>query len=374
MLPVATVGCAPAVGPPKRPAPSTPLDARMPEQAPEPQQLAGLLPFWDQEVARTPLRIQTGPLEVETDGQGNFDQIAGQLAFHYVRNPFLSVEGSDDARALVNRPPARGARRAMESANKHFGAGRLDEALAGYRKVIEMDPLFAKPYFYVAAVLKQRRDLEAANAWNDRGLRLAPRDAFGYATRAEILVARGQGGLARAALANALALDPFSPPALKLLATLGATRRPGITPPVLVRRQPSDGGGEILVARGGGHPAWQRYAVCRALLTYDPRVRVEFLQGIPAGIPSLQEEARCGYLVAAAYRLARVPGGPAPDADLERWARAYDANLLREAVIYETIGCRRPEILLLLREEALGKMIEYVRLFVVPTGGARQAP
>ena len=72
-------------------------------------------------------------------------------------------------------------------------------------------------------------------------------------------------------------------------------------------------------------------------------------------------------MATAAYR-AQHGAGP-PDADLERWSRAYDANLLREAVIYETIGCRRPEVLPLLTDEALGRGSEYVRLFVLsPTG------
>ena len=77
------------------------------------------------------------------------------------------------------------------------------------------------------------------------------------------------------------------------------------------------------------------------------RIRSEFIQSQAQarspGALSLEEETTCGYMATAAYR-AQHGAGP-PDADLERWSRAYDHNLLREAVIYETIGCRRPEVL-----------------------------
>jgi len=182
--------------------------------------------------------------------------------------------------------------------------------------------------------------------------------------------------VARASLAYALALDPFAPRALKLLQRLGG-RSPGIEPPIFVQLQRQPGAPPVLVARGGGSPAWQRYAVCRALLTYDRRIRSEFIQSRAQAISpsalSLEEETTCGYMATAAYRELR--GAGPRDPDLERWSRAYDANLLREAVIYETIGCRRPEVLPLLDDEALARVAEYVRLFVLsvtgPTGPGR---
>jgi hypothetical protein len=108
--------------------------------------------------------------------------------------------------------------------------------------------------------------------------------------------------------------------------------------------------------------------VCRGLLAYDARVRGEFIQSAAQtaspGARSLEEETTCGYMVTAAYR-EQAGAGP-KDADLERWSHAYDLNLLREAVIYDTLGCRRPEVLPLLTDEALGRVVEYVRRFVLP--------
>jgi tetratricopeptide (TPR) repeat protein len=366
-------GCA-ANPPVKIAAPSQPLDLQYPQEPPDPSDLARLPALWEQEPQRSAFRIESGPLI----GRANFDELDGPLASQYARSPYLVAEGGDDDRQLVTRLPSEGARPLMQQANQAFAAGRLDEALAGYRQVIERDPQFAKPYFYVAEIESQRRDLEAAAAWIDRGLRLSPRDTYAYALRAEILTATGRPEAARGDLAYALALDPFSPRGLKLLRQLGGARTPGIEPPVLVARAaPSDGGAAVLVARGGGHPAWRPYAVCRALLAFDAGIRAEFVQS-PAqqsrpGTRSLEEETTCGYLATAAYRQARGAGGGAGDPDLERWSKAYDLNLLREAILYETIGARRQEVLPLLSDDALHRMVDYVRLFVLPPGPAASA-
>ncbi len=349
------------------------LDLQLPLEAPDEQTMAGLPAVWDAEVKGAALRVETGPLE----GPGNFNELDGPLTSFYARSPYVVAEGTDNDRKLATRLPADSARPFMEAANKAFGEGQLDDALLSYRKVIEHDPLYAKAYFYLGEIESKRRDLEAATAWNDRGLRLSPRDSYGHAMRAEILANLGRDEVARASLAYALALDPFAPRALKLLERLGG-RTPGVEPPIFVQVQmrdpvpPASRAAPVLVARGGGNPAWQRYAVCRGLLAHDARIRREFIQSTvqsrsPSAL-SLEEETTCGYMATAAYRAAIKGGGTkgGTDPDLDRWSRAYDANLLREAVIYETIGCRRPEVLPLLSDEALGRVTEYVRLFVLP--------
>jgi len=380
--------CASSPPPPPKVAPPTdPFDLELPSEAPDPNALARLPELWQQEPARSMFRLDTGPLT----GAGNFNDVDGPLSSQYIRNSYLVSEDNDGDRRLVTRLPSESARAVQEEANKAFTAGRYDEALASYLQVIERDPLFAKPYFYVAEIKSQHHDLEAATAWNDRGLRLSPRDAYGYALRAEILLTMGRDEEARGALAYALALDPFSPRGIKLLKKLGGTRMPGIEPPIYIKRPPDQKG--VLIARGGGHEAWRRYALCRALLTYDARIRAEFVQSPVQerwpGTRSLEEETACGYLATAVYRGPRRADADktkgaaaergqaeahaeakAPDPDLERWSQAYDANLLREAIIYETVGCRRPDVLPLLPDEALGRMIEYVRLFVLPRPAA----
>jgi tetratricopeptide (TPR) repeat protein len=359
-------GCASAPEP-KPAMPSRPLDLQLPLEAPDETTMMRLPAAWNLEATHSTYRVETGALQ----GAGNFDELDGALISHYARSPHAVADGIDNERKLTTRLPSDSARPFMDAANKAFGAGEIDEALASYRQVIDRDPLYAKPYFYVADIEIKRRDLEAATAWTDRGLRLSPRDAYGYALRAQILLTSGRPQLARASLAYALALDPFSPPALKVLQSLGGTRRPGIEPPIFVQLQTPPtppGGPPVLVARGGGHPAWQQYAVCRGLLVHDARIRGEFIQSagqtLSPGARSLEEETTCGYLATAAYRA--LHGAGPKDADLERWSRAYDLNLLREAVIYETLGCRRPEVLPLLNDEALGRVVEYVQRFVLP--------
>jgi tetratricopeptide (TPR) repeat protein len=364
VLSVAALAACATAAPVKVAPPAQPFDLEVPAEAPDANALEHLPELWDQESARASSPLETGPLV----GPANYDELDGPLSSRYVRSSYVISEGTDDGRKLVARLPIEAARPVMETANQAFSAGRFDDALAAYLQVIERDPLFAKPYFYVAEIKSQTQDLEAATAWNDRGLRLSPRDAYGYALRADILATMGRDESARIALAYALALDPFSGRGLKLLQKLGATRTPGMAPPVFIQRPGPQH--NVLVARGGGDPAWQRYAVCRALLAYDARIRGEFVQSPVQerwpGTRSLTEETTCGYLATAAYRLSRAHAKLPPDPDLERWSNAYDANLLREAIIYETIGCRRPDVLPLLPDEVLSRTVEYVRLFVVP--------
>jgi tetratricopeptide (TPR) repeat protein len=364
VLLVSACASAPPVGKPS--APARPLDLGVPAEPPEPALLAGLPGVWAQEARRSTYRLETGPLQ----GAPNFDDLDGPPLSAYARNPYAVAEGSDRERRLITRLPSDRARPYMEAGNKAFGAGNFDEAFSSYRRVLEQDPLYAKPYFYLAEIESKRHDLDAAMAWNDRGLRLSPRDAYGFALRAEIASALGRDELMRAALAFALALDPFSPRALKLLLQLGGTRPPGIEPPIFVQLRAAVEPGQppVLVARAGGHPAWQPYAVCRGLLAFDAHIRGEYVQSPVQtrrpGTRSLEEETTCGYMVTAAYRAA--PAGGPRDPDLDRWSRAYDANLLREAVIYETLGCRSAEVVPLLDDDLLSRVIEYVRQFVMP--------
>jgi len=382
--------CAPPPPPAKPQIPDRPLDLQLPPPAPDDSTMAHLPADWEAAAAAAATKVETGPLQ----GPGNFNELDGAFISAYARNPYLVADGGDSDRKLITRLPADKARPFMDAGNQEFGAGKLEEALLDYRKVIERDPLYAKAYFYVAEIESQRRDMDGATSWNDRGLRLSPRDSYGHALRAEILISQGREEVARLSLAYALALDPFSPRASKLLQRLGG-RPPGIEPPIFVQMQRQPGAAPVLVARGGGSSAWQRYAVCRALLTHDQRIRDEFVQTesrrgsvsveswaegqsrgesvqrkarvVPPGALSLAEETTCGYIATAAYRELR--GAGPRDADLERWSRAYEANLLREAVIYETIGCRRPEVLPLLDDEALARMVDYVRFFVLSPAG-----
>ena len=147
---------------------------------------------WEAEAASSATKLETGPLQ----GPGNFNELDGDLTSAYARSPYLVADGGDTDRKLTTRLPADSARPFMEAANKSFGDGKLDEALLNYRKVIERDPLYAKAYFYVAEIESQRRDLDAATSWNDRGLRLSARDAYGHALRAEIWRRRGAPGRA----------------------------------------------------------------------------------------------------------------------------------------------------------------------------------
>lgn len=348
-------------------APTVPIDPRVPEAQPDFEELMRLPDLWRSEIQRSAFKVTMG----DVAGNGNFDNLFGALSLGAPRNPFLAVEmGGDGRPILVERRPGAEGKKILDAADKAFSAGKLDEALEGYKRVVELEPLWPKPRFYVAAALKQKKDYEGADNWIEQGLRLGARDAFAYALRAEMLADRGSDRVARETLARALALDPYSPPALKLLERLGAPRKPGMRPRIEIDK----GVGRDLRANGS-HPAWKLYAACRALLIYDGKVRDEYLQRMPPGKRSPLEETTCGFLAVAAYRESRTAGAP-EDTDLDRWGRAYDVGLLREAVIYETLGCRHPEALQLLdaQPEQLLRMVEYTRLFVVPREAGASRP
>ena len=188
----------------------------MPLEAFDVATMASLPADWEAAAAAAATKVETGPLQ----GPGNFNELDGAFISAYARNPYIVADGGDSDRKLITRLPADKARPFMDAGNQEFGAGKLEEALLAYRKVIEHDALYAKAYFYLAEIESQRRDIDAAIAWNDRGLRLAPRDAYGHALRAEILLSQGREEIARLSLAYALALDPFSPRAIKLLQRL----------------------------------------------------------------------------------------------------------------------------------------------------------
>ena len=238
--------CTPPPPPAKPQIPTRPLDLQMPLEAPDEATMSRLPAAWEAEAAASSTKLETGPLQ----GPGNFNELDGNLTSAYARSPYLVADGGDNDRKLTTRLPADSARPFMEAANKSFGDGKLDEALLDYRKVIERDPLYAKAYFYVAEIESQRRDLDAATSWNDRGLRLSARDAYGHALRAEILASQGRTEVARASLAYALALDPFAPRAVKLLQRLGG-RAPGIEPPIFV---------QLKQARRARRRCWSRAA------------------------------------------------------------------------------------------------------------------
>ncbi|HEV2039315.1 MAG TPA: tetratricopeptide repeat protein, partial [Casimicrobiaceae bacterium] len=100
------------------------------------------------------------------------------------------------------------------------GAGRIDDAIATYRSVLEMSPTLAEAHHNCGALLFARGDFDAAARSFDEAARhkpawLAPLLALGH-----VHFHRGQYGDAQRAFERALALDANS---IEALGNLGLT-------------------------------------------------------------------------------------------------------------------------------------------------------
>ena len=343
--------CAPPPPPVEAAAADRPLDLQLPLEAPDETTMARLpAAVGRRSAARSTTALETGPLQ----GPGNFNELDGAADVAYARSPYLVAEETTTSASSSPGCRRRSARPSWRRPTRRSATGSSTRRWLNYRKVIERDPLYAKAYFYVAEIESQRRDLEAATAWNDRGLRLSPRDAYGYALRAEILASHGaRRGRARRRWRTRWRWIRSRRARLKLLQRLGG-RAPGhraadlraAASRLARRRRP------VLVARGGGQPglaALRRLPRAAGARRAHPQ-RVHPVAGagalagraVAGGRDHMWVHGHGGVSAAPATR---GRGNGRADADLERWSRAYDANLLREAVIYETIGCRRPEVL-----------------------------
>lgn len=87
-------------------------------------------------------------------------------------------------------------------------AGRLDEAIAQYRKALELNPQFAEAYYNLGNALLRAGRAEEAMANYSKALELEPRMAAAHANLAVIFLAAAQPDEAIAHLNKALELDP----------------------------------------------------------------------------------------------------------------------------------------------------------------------
>jgi tetratricopeptide (TPR) repeat protein len=72
------------------------------------------------------------------------------------------------------------ARALQREAFGHFAAGRIDEAVAGYRSALDLDPKLAIAWNGLAMALEKAGDLDGAIAAAKRLLELEPDEALGH--------------------------------------------------------------------------------------------------------------------------------------------------------------------------------------------------
>ena len=83
------------------------------------------------------------------------------------------------------------ARALQREAFGHFAAGRIDEAVAGYRRALELDPKLAIAWNGLAMTLEKKGDLDGAIAAAQRLLELEPDEALGHTSLSRFYQQKG---------------------------------------------------------------------------------------------------------------------------------------------------------------------------------------
>ena len=86
--------------------------------------------------------------------------------------------------------------------------GKLDEAIACYRKAIELDPKYAAAHNNLGIALKDQGKLDEAIACYRKAIELDPKYAEAYNNLGVALVGSGEAGRGHRPLRNAIELDP----------------------------------------------------------------------------------------------------------------------------------------------------------------------
>ncbi len=83
------------------------------------------------------------------------------------------------------------ARTLQREAFGHFAAGRIDEAVAGYRSALAADPTLAIAWNGLAMTLEKAGDLDGAIAAARRLIELEPDDALGHTSLSRFYQQKG---------------------------------------------------------------------------------------------------------------------------------------------------------------------------------------
>jgi tetratricopeptide (TPR) repeat protein len=95
------------------------------------------------------------------------------------------------------------ARTQQRAAFQHFVAGRLDDAVAGYRAALALDPALAIAWNGLAMVLERQNDLDGAIEAAQRLAELDPDDALAHTSLSRFY--QRKGWIERAETEKALA-------------------------------------------------------------------------------------------------------------------------------------------------------------------------
>ena len=99
------------------------------------------------------------------------------------------------------------ARSIYRDAFQHFAGGRVDEAIAGYRRALEVDPEFELAWNGLSMAYRQKGDLDAAIETAQKLVELAPDDPLSHTNLSIVLMKKGLIPEAEDAKARAMQLQ-----------------------------------------------------------------------------------------------------------------------------------------------------------------------
>jgi tetratricopeptide (TPR) repeat protein len=99
------------------------------------------------------------------------------------------------------------ARTLYREAFRHFAAGRVDEAIAGYKLAIEVDPKFELAWNGLSMAYRRLGDFDAAIEAGQKLVELAPNDPLSHTNLSILLMNKGLIPEAEDAKARAMQLQ-----------------------------------------------------------------------------------------------------------------------------------------------------------------------
>lgn len=293
---------------------------------------------------------------------------------------------------LVPWAPKPEAKEHFISAEEHFQAKRLAEAGAEYAAGLAIDPDFGPGWLYGGDVPYASGLYAEALASFRKALELDSTLAEAHRFAADALVRLGRYPEAREEYIQALADDPADPNALEALENLGrragfaVERPPAFAPPRAFLGELVSGHVEW-VMNAGEAADWLPYVTCKAVWRHEDTFRTRKL-GQKSGTPyawSLAEERECvtsyysGLLSSAeekvkeTNRQAGRKRAKITEAEILAAAPSLFSHLqqvlaaqqLDGFVLFAVVGPRCPTTLALLPDDAHQAIESYLRSFVV---------
>ena len=98
----------------------------------------------------------------------------------------------------------------MRAAEADFARGDLDQALAGYARVLQRDPKNYEAHLYTGDVYYKKQSYEDAGTWFGRAIQINPHRETAHRYWGDVLLAAGKDAAARDRFIDAVIAEPYS--------------------------------------------------------------------------------------------------------------------------------------------------------------------